>query len=207
MIFEQFTVGDMYNYCYLFADETTKEGCIVDPSFDSQKIMQVIKDHKVDLNKIILTHHHFDHVNVAAQIKTKTGAKIMCHEMSSSLIQEYCSADELIRDNDLIKIGNHTARAIHTPGHAPGSICLIVADKWLVTGDTLFIGTCGRADLPGSDPEDLYNSLQKIKQLDDKLIVCPGHHYGHVATQTLAEEKKHNPTLLARTLTEFCGAP
>lgn len=205
MIFEQFNVGQMYNYCYLFADDSTKEGFIVDPSFEPEKIQQRIKKHGVNLTKIFLTHHHFDHVNAADSVKTGTGARIICHKDSVLHLQGEASHDDLIDDNDILKIGEISVRCIHTPGHAPGSICLIVNEKYLITGDTLFIGNCGRADLPGSNPEELFNSLQKIKELDGNLIVCPGHHYGSTPMRTLAEEIKLNPTLKASNYSEFIG--
>jgi glyoxylase-like metal-dependent hydrolase (beta-lactamase superfamily II) len=203
MIFQQIPTGKMQNFTYLFADSETGEGMIIDPAFDAEKIMQVLKEYRVNLQRIILTHHHYDHVNAAQPIKARTGAEIFCHPETVALLKGEASHDRLIHDKDQFKLGNAEVKCLHTPGHAPGSLCLIVNNKWLVTGDTLFIGDCGRADLPGGSLEELYNSMQKIKKLNKGLIVCPGHNYGKTPLNTLGEEMQSNPVLKANSLTEF----
>lgn len=203
MIFEQIAVGKMSNFSYLFADEISREGFLVDPAFDHEKLLEVIKKHSVNLTRIVLTHHHFDHVNAAGQVKARTGAEIVCHKETARLLQGETSEDRLVDEGDHFKIGAAEISILHVPGHAPGSICLIVDDKWLVTGDTLFIGDCGRSDLPGGNIETLYESLQKIKKLPDHLIVCSGHDYGPARSRTLGEEKRLNPVLLADSLKSF----
>lgn len=204
MIFKQITVGKMANYCYIFADSETKEGFVVDPAFDADKILKIIKENSLNITNIILTHHHYDHINVTNSIKARTGATVICHPETERLVRGEANIDKLIEDGEEFSIGKEiSVKAIHTPGHAPGSICLIISNKWLVTGDTLFVGDCGRADLPGSNPEQLFNSLQKLKTLPGNLIVCPGHNYGPEPTRTLAIEKGSNPTLLAASLKEF----
>lgn len=208
MIFVQLAVGKMQNYSYLFADRASHEGFVVDPAFDHEKILAAIKEHGINLTRIILTHHHFDHINATAAIKTHTGAEVICHRDTAPLLQGGASYDRLIDDGYSFVCGdNKTVRCLHTPGHAPGSLCLIVDDKWLVTADTLFIGDCGRADLPGSEPESLFASLQKLKTLPDHLIVCPGHNYGPAPTRSLGEEKRSNPTLQAASFQEFIKMP
>lgn len=203
MIFEQIAVGSMSNFSYLFADEKTREGFVVDPAFDHEKIVQLVKKNSINLTKIILTHHHFDHVNAAEAVKARTGAEIICHKETSILLRGSSPYDKLIEDGDTFKVGNALVSCKHVPGHAPGSICLVVDDKWLVTGDTLFIGDCGRSDLPGGSIKTLYESLQKIKTLSDHLIVCSGHDYGPAKLRTLGEEKVQNPVLLADSLESF----
>ncbi|GAB4281435.1 MAG: MBL fold metallo-hydrolase [Candidatus Rifleibacteriota bacterium] len=203
MIFEQFTVGNMENFSYLFADEESKEGFIVDPAHDHEKILRVVKQHSVNLTRILLTHHHYDHVNAAEAVKARTGAEIICHRETAALLRGNSTYDKLIDEGDRFHVGKDEVSCLHVPGHAPGSICLVVADKWLVTGDTMFIGDCGRADLAGGNIEELFASLQKIKQLPDHLIVCPGHNYGPVKLRTLGEEKRLSKVLLARNLEEF----
>ncbi|KAF1082475.1 MAG: Hydroxyacylglutathione hydrolase [Candidatus Rifleibacterium amylolyticum] len=207
MIFEQLSLGNMQNFCYLFADETGREGFIIDPAFDHNKILATIKKHKVNLTRIILTHHHFDHINAASQVKAQTGAEIICHRDTAPLLHGATTPDRLIDEGYSFTLGDRKVICLHTPGHAPGSICLLVADKWLVTGDTLFINDCGRADLPGSDPKQLFASLQRLKSLPDHLIVCTGHNYGPLPTRTLGEEKRLNPALNAKSFEEFCSLP
>lgn len=207
MIFEQFEVGNMDNYCYLFADKESKKGFIIDPAFDAEKILATIKRHGIRLTHIILTHHHYDHVNATRGVKDSTKAVVLCHKKTAELVHGQVDHDGLLEDGDNFEFGKNSAKILHTPGHAPGSICLIIENKWLITGDTLFVGDCGRADLEGSNPRDLFNSLQKIKELPDHLVVCPGHNYGPVPTRALGEEKRLNPALKAATLNEFMGIP
>ncbi|MBU1106425.1 MAG: MBL fold metallo-hydrolase [Candidatus Riflebacteria bacterium] len=207
MIFEQLNLGNMQNFSYLFADSLTHEGFIIDPAFDHVVIMEAVKRLKINLTRIILTHHHFDHINAANPIKSQTGAEIICHRETAPLLHGGASYDRLIDDNYSFTTGNSKIVCLHTPGHAPGSLCLIVSDKWLITGDTLFINDCGRADLAGSSPKALFESLQRLKALPDHLIVCPGHNYGPAPTRILGKEKQLNPTLLAKNIEEFCKLP
>lgn len=203
MIFEQIKVGNMQNFSYLFADSDTHEGLIIDPAFDAEKLLSAIGRHKIKLKNIILTHHHYDHINAAEAVKSKTDAIILCHAHTASLLNRQSTYDKLIDDKEIIRIGNCEIICIHTPGHSPGGICLIVDNRWLVSGDTLFIGDCGRADLEGGSIDELFRSLQKIKNLNENLIVCPGHDYGNARTGTLKEELKQNPALQAGNIEEF----
>lgn len=193
----------MANFSYVFADEGSREAILIDPAFDHEKLCRHLKDNSLNLTRIILTHHHYDHVNASTQVKARTGAEIYCHPETTPLLKGNASNDRHLHDGDRFNLGDKTVEVIHTPGHAPGSVCLIVADEWLVTGDTLFIGDCGRTDLPGGSIETLFSSLQKIKKLPDHLIVCSGHNYGPAKLRSLGEEKRLNPVLLATTLDEL----
>lgn len=116
--------------------------------------------------------------------------------------------DEKFSDGEtFICAKNSKVFVLHTPGHTPDGICLVVDGTWLITGVTLFIGDCGRTDLPQSSSKDLFQSLRRIKELPDSLIVCPGHDYGVVKTRSLAEEKRLNATLLAKSVEEFEALP
>jgi len=203
MFFAQIGIGSMENFSYLFADENSKEGMLIDPAFDHEKLCQVIKKESINLTRIVLTHHHYDHVNAANAVKARTGAEIFCHRETVGLLRGGAAHDKLIDDGDHFMVGENEVKVIHTPGHAPGSLCLIVADRWLITGDTLFVGDCGRSDLPGGDFAALFGSLQKIKQLPDHLIVCSGHNYGSEKLRQLGDEKRLNPVLLAPDLEAF----
>lgn len=205
MFFERISVGHMANFSYLFADKQTKEGILIDPAFDHEKLLRSINKQNINLQYIVLTHHHSDHINASAHIKARTGALVCCHSETAKLLQGSAAHDKIINDGDQLKLGNKIISCIHTPGHAPGSICLVVDNKWLVTGDTLFIGDCGRADLQGGNIEELFSSMQKLKQLPDNLIVCCGHNYGPMPERTLGEEKKKNPCLTAENLKKFSG--
>lgn len=96
-----------------------------------------------------------------------------------------------------------TLKFIHTPGHSPESMCIQVNDRALITGDTLFIGECGRTDLPGGDASTLFDSFEKLRMLEPSLIIYPGHNYGNTPSSTLGEELKTNYTLAKRTRDEF----
>lgn len=208
MIFDQLSVGSMSNFCYLVGDDESHEGFIVDPAFDGEKIVGRAKALKLDITRIILTHHHFDHVNAAKAVKARTGASIMAHPGCEEFLRGEVRLDGTLSDGQGFSCGKDClVKVFHTPGHAPGGICLLVSDKWLITGDTLFVGNCGRTDLEGGDARELFASLGRLKRLPDGLIVCPGHDYGRSPTATLGEEKRLNPALAAGTFEEFLKVP
>jgi hydroxyacylglutathione hydrolase len=125
-------------------------------------------------------------------------AKTVAHKLSR------INADVAVDDGDVIRVGNVPIKVIHTPGHTPDSICLLVDDKLLLTGDTLFVGECGRTDLPGGNPRSMYDSLfNKLLKLGDEVEVYPGHDYGPRPSSTIGEEKRSNYTLQPRSLAEF----
>jgi len=193
----QIEVGGMQNFTYILEDEQTSEGIIIDPSWDLDKIEQLIKRNDLKIKYIVNTHHHFDHTLGNEGMKKLTGAKIIQHKVS-----------ELIRDidvvnGDTIKFGNSQLSVLHTPGHSKDSICLM-GDGKIFSGDTLFVGNCGRVDLPGGSSKELYHSLSDILyNLDDDLILYSGHNYGSNPTSTIGQEKKTNFVMQKRTEQEF----
>lgn len=208
MFLEAIRVGPMGNFCYLIGDGEGGRGVVVDPAFDPEKIMKAVKEHGLDVSHIILTHHHSDHINAAAAMKARTGAAVVGQKNCEKYIHGIISLDACAIDGAALDWrGGGKIEIMHTPGHSPGGICLIVDDRWLITGDTLFIGNCGRTDLDGGDASALYKSLDRLKRLPDKLIVCPGHDYGPVPSRTLGEEKKLNPALAASSFEEFLAVP
>lgn len=196
MLFKQIKYrGD--NFSYIIADETSREAAIVDPSLNQDVLMKFIKDQKLKLNYIIDTHGHGDHTAGNDDLKRASGAKIVSHKISD--VRKDVSVD----DGDILKLGKIIIKVIHTPGHTPDSISLLVDGK-ILTGDTLFIGECGRTDLPGGNPTDMYHSLfDKLGKLDDKIEVYPGHDYGPKPSSTIGEQKRTNYVLEKRTLREF----
>ncbi len=207
MIMEQLPVGPMSNFTYVFGAGEGGEGFVVDPAFDADRILACIKRHRLDITRLILTHHHSDHLNAAAAVKARTGAKILAHPGTRPFLQGAVSLDGTLADGEGFPFGDAEVRVMHTPGHTPGGLCLVVAGTWLVTGDTLFIGNCGRTDLPGSDARALYESLQRLKRLPDDLLVLSGHDYGEVPSRRLGEEKGRNPVLRAASFEEFQAIP
>lgn len=207
MLFEQISVGGMGNFAYLCADREGGEACLVDPAHDAEKLLARAKELKLNVTRILLTHHHFDHLNAAMTMKARTGARVLAHAETARLAAGSVSVDDHLADGDSFSLGSETVQVLHTPGHAPGSLCFVIGGQWLITGDTLFVDNCGRTDLPGGDPRVLFESLQRLKQLPDTLVVCSGHNYGSVPTRTLGEEKRRNPVLKATTYAEFDAVP
>ena len=188
----------MANFSYVIADKETNECIIVDPSWDLEEILSVIKKNDLKPVWIVNTHSHFDHVLGNEQMAKITGAKILQHKDSP------LDKDREVTDGDSIRVGGLSLRVLHTPGHSPDSICLILDGKFVVTGDTLFVGNCGRTDLPGSNPKDMYSSLfDRVGRLDESLVVYPGHNYGQTPTSTIGDEKKTNLVLRPMTEQEF----
>ena len=146
---------------------------------------------------IFNTHHHVDHVFDNERLANESGGKIAAHRLSN------VRKDLVLEDGQIVGVGGLKVKVVHTPGHSPDSCCFIVSGR-VFTGDCLFVGDCGRVDLPGSSVEDMYASLfDKVRKMDDALIVCPGHHYGKTPLSTIGEEKRTNFTLRPRTLAEF----
>jgi hydroxyacylglutathione hydrolase len=194
----QFLVGQMANFTYILVDEETGKAALIDPSWNLEKVFYTLKKNSWKLEYIINTHSHFDHVLGNEQVGAATGAKIIQHK--SSPLEKQIQVD----DGETIKLGKIAIRVLHTPGHSKDSICLIANGKLVFTGDTLFIGNCGRTDLPGSDPVEMYDSLlNKVATLDESLIVYPGHDYGPTPTSTINAEKKTNYVLQPRSKKDF----
>ncbi|HKZ93987.1 MAG TPA: MBL fold metallo-hydrolase [Candidatus Bathyarchaeia archaeon] len=197
MILAQIPIGEGKNFAYIFGDEATREAAVVDPGSNVDKILRQAKQLKVHVKYIFNTHSHGDHTAGNSQMKEKTGAKIVAHVKSPR------PKDVAVKDQDDLEVGKLKVKVIHTPGHTADGICLLVDGK-LFTGDTLFVGECGRTDLPSSSAKDMYYSLfDKILSLDDNVEVYPGHDYGSRPISTIGDERKTNYTLEKRTLTEF----
>jgi hydroxyacylglutathione hydrolase len=194
----QIPVGQMANFTYILADENSGESAVIDPSWDLEKIFAILNKNGWKVKYIINTHTHFDHILGNEQVAAVTGAKIIQHKES---IEKY---DLPVEDGQIIQVGKIDIRIVHTPGHSRDSISLVVNNELVLTGDTLFVGNCGRVDLPGSDASQMYHSLfEKIAKLQESLVVYPGHDYGAKKTSTIAEEKRTNYVLKARSRTEF----
>ncbi|MBU90616.1 hypothetical protein CMO94_03655 [Candidatus Woesearchaeota archaeon] len=192
MIFEQILVGSMDNFSYLIGDESSKEGAIVDPGWEVDKLLAEAKKHDLNIKIILMTHTHYDHLNSLRELVNATDAVVYVHEKEENEVRNIgITNTKTIKDNDKIKVGKIKVKVIHTPGHSPGSVCFLVENK-LITGDTLFVENIGRTDLPGGDAGTMTASLKKLKKLKDDIEVYPGHDYGSKKNSTIAHEKKHN---------------
>ena len=194
----QIPVGQMANYTYIIADEETDQAAVIDPSWELDQIFTALKRNGWNAKYVINTHSHFDHVLGNEQVATVTGAKIVQHE--NSKLEKHVA----VKDGQVIEIGNTSLRVVHTPGHSEDSICLVLDGHLVFTGDTLFVGNCGRIDLAGSDAAKMYHSLFDIvSKLDERLTVYPGHNYGPTETSTIGREKSTNIVLQPKSRQEF----
>jgi len=197
MIFKQVAVGAFQNFAYIVGDEQTRVAAIVDPAWEVDKLLKTCKDLDLKVLYVINTHSHPDHVEGNDLVVQRTGAKIVMHEKSR------LRKDISVKDGDVVDIGALKVKIIHTPGHCPDHICLLVDGK-LLTGDTLFVGECGRTDLTGGNSGDMFESLfHKILPLQDSIEVYPGHDYGSKPSSTIGYERENNYTLKPRTREEF----
>lgn len=196
MIFEQIPIGTMQNFTYIIGDESTKKAVVVDPAWEVERLLQKCAALNLTVSYVINTHSHHDHVDGNNELSRRTGAKIVMH-VSSPLRK-----DISVKDGDVIEVGKIKIKIIHTPGHCPDHICLLVDNK-VLTGDTLFVGECGRTDLGGGNSGDMYDSLFKLLTLDDSIEVYPGHDYGAKKSSTIGYERQNNYTLKKRSRQEF----
>jgi len=197
VLLEQFVVGPYQNFTYLVADAAGGEGAVIDPSFGIDPVLRAIDERSVKVRFILNTHSHRDHVAGNHEVQERTGAKIVAFR-SAPLGQ-----DLSVDDGSEVESGRIRFRVVHTPGHTKDSV-LYLFEGHVATGDTLFVGECGRTDLPGGDPSEMYDSLfGRVLKLEDGLVVLPGHDYGATPTSTIGRERASNYTLKPRTRAEF----
>jgi glyoxylase-like metal-dependent hydrolase (beta-lactamase superfamily II) len=186
------------NFSYIIADPETKEAAVIDSSYNATEIIKTIKSQSLLLKYIINTHGHSDHTAGNSELRSLFSANIVSH------IQSKTNSDLKLEDGEVLHIGKIVIRVLYTPGHTPDSICLLVDKEKLFTGDTLFVGECGRTDLPGGNAKNLYESLfNKLLSLDDSVEVYPGHDYGSRPSSTIGYERKNNYVLQPRSLKDF----
>jgi len=204
MIQKALMVGLLEVNCYILGDEESKEAVVIDPGGDEDEILETLNYHNFKLKYIIDTHGHFDHVDANQALKDATNAEIIIHELDAAMLKRDneamfftgkrmrpSEADILVKEGDVITFGPYKLNVLHTPGHTPGGISLVLEDNPLVyVGDTLFAGSIGRTDFPGGDYDALINGVrEKLFPLGDHFVVYPGH--GPVTT--IGHERKYNP--------------
>lgn len=192
--------------CYIVYSENTKDGIVVDPGGDADHILETIEKNKLNINHIILTHGHGDHIGGVTELKNALNVSVMIHEEDAEMLRNgeinlsttmamgsvEIEPDKLLKDGDIIKFGDLEAEVIHTPGHTKGGICLKIEDI-LITGDTLFAGSIGRTDLSGGNYETIISSIkEKLMVLSDNIEVFPG----HGGPSTIGRERVRNPFLV-----------
>ncbi|MCK4365852.1 MAG: MBL fold metallo-hydrolase [Thermoplasmatales archaeon] len=206
MTIEQIKTG-FDNFSYIIYCQKTNKAAIVDPGYDAAKLLSYISSNNLNLEYLIATHYHSDHTNGIKKIKSSNpSTKIVASELDGAKLG--VKVDKTVLDEDQLELGEINLKFILTPGHTSGGICIIVDNEALLTGDTLFIGDCGRTDLPEGSLSQMFETLQeKIISLPDNLIVYPGHDYGDKPFDTLGNQKLTNKTLLAKNLDDFSRIP
>jgi hydroxyacylglutathione hydrolase len=185
------------NFSYVVADDASKEAMVVDPSFNADVIVKLVKEKQFNVKYIVNTHGHGDHTAGNEDVKEECGGKVVAHRLSQT------RKDVSLDDGDVFLVGSVEVKVLYTPGHSVDGICLLFDGK-VLTGDTLFIDECGRTDLPGGSAEQLYHSFfDKLLKLDDGVVVFPGHDYGPKPYATLREQRRSNYVLEERSLKEF----
>jgi hydroxyacylglutathione hydrolase len=215
----QAQIGPMANYVYILGDPVSRKVAVVDPAWDTDAICDFVEKEGYEIDKILITHYHQDHlggqmmgqsIEGSAEMLKRVKAKVYVnkHEAEGTKRVAGLSDSDLVKVDagDVFKVGDIDVKFLHTPGHTPGSQCFLAAGN-LIAGDTLFINSCGRVDLPGSDPEAMYYSLnQTLKSLDDSTVVYPGHAYSNESSSTIGKQKRTNMYLRFETLDDFLDA-
>jgi hydroxyacylglutathione hydrolase len=206
MILATLPVGLIEANCYVVGCEETKEGVIIDPGGDPERILAEVKRHGLAIKYALNTHGHFDHTDANAAIVKATGAPLAIHGADRPLLEASGGAawfgmqaipspppDLELHDGDLLGVGTLTLKVLHTPGHSPGHVCFYEAHQGvLFDGDVLFCRGVGRYDLPGGDWDQLLHSIERVLfALPDETIV----YSGHGPATTIGEEKRLNPWL------------
>ena len=221
LAFLQIPVGEMANFAYLVGSRSAREALLVDPAWSVDALLDAAEAEGLRVVGALVTHYHQDHVGGrifghdiegVARLLERAPMPIHVNEHEAEGTRRVTGASEsdLVRHaaGDTLALGAVQLRLLHTPGHTPGSQCFLVEERGhparLVSGDTLFLGSCGRVDLPGSDPEAMYYSLNHtLRALPDDTIVYPGHLYSAEPQDSLGAQKRANPYLRAASLEQF----
>ncbi len=200
MIVERIALGALETNCFLVAPDEGGALVVIDPAGDAGVLLAALAGR--DVAGVVLTHGHFDHLGAAREVLAATGAPLLVHEADAAAITtaagnggavfgfDYSApgADRLLRNGDEVVAGSVRLEVLHTPGHTPGSICLLGGGH-LFAGDTLFAGSVGRTDFPGGDPQAMRRSIARLSTLPDETRV----HSGHGPDTSIGRERRVNP--------------
>ena len=185
-------LGNYQTNCYIIHEENSKTCCVIDPGYDADRILDKLDALGLTLEAVLLTHGHFDHVGAVKDLAAETQCDVYLHSedltMPPMMTAGALYYTKTYAEGRLLKLAGLEISVLHTPGHTPGSVCLL-ADNSIFSGDTLFQGSCGRTDLPGGDWATITKSLARLANLEGNFWVYPG----HGPSTTLRDEKKYNP--------------
>ncbi len=200
-------VGPMENFSYILWEAGHKEAVLIDPAWQPEIIEEFLQKENLEISLLLLTHAHTDHANAVRYFLEKSGGlKLTVHAGDTFLLEENIKPLRLLKGEEELSAGPVRLKVIHTPGHTPGSVSYLAGGA-VFTGDTLFLGQCGRADLPGSDPRALRHSLLKLAGLPGETLLYPGHSYnGNISTIGAQKERNIYMKLAARGEAEFLKA-
>lgn len=197
-------LGPMENFVYLLHDHASGRAAIVDPAWEVEELLDYARERDIQISDILLTHSHHDHINGIETVLDQYDAHIHLLKAEADFWGASLPKPRLHHGGDSIQLGESKIDVLHTPGHTPGSACYHLDDH-LVAGDTLFVFGCGRCDLAGGDPEQMFNTLQKMrKELPAETILLPGHNYApQQPRSTLHEQCEGNPFLHMENKADF----
>ena len=221
LYFRQMSLGDMANLVYIVGSKSTRECVVIDAAWNIDGILDTIEQDGMKLTGALATHYHQDHIGgsifgmdieglEALHGRQPVPVHVNKNEAEGTAKISGLSTGDIVgrEGGDTLEMGGVTVRFLHTPGHTPGSQCFLVEESAtpgvLVSGDTLFLGSCGRVDLPGANPEHMYESLTGVLgKLPDETWLFPGHLYSQDAHSTIGEQKQSNPFMRVTTLEQF----
>jgi len=202
----QVEVGLLQNFCEIIYCPTTRAAAVVDPAWEADRLLREAKTLGVNITTVLITHTHNDHIEGVAELCAATGAGVVVNPREAEAIRRVApaAAANLIDATDRrdIAIGRCGLRVLETSGHTVGGVCYL-GDGFVVTGDVLFVGGCGRTDFTGGNTAALWRSLQRLLALPEETRVFPGHNYGATPTSTMANEARTNPYLRCQTYEAF----
>lgn len=188
-------LGPMENFIYLVHDHATGRAAVVDPAWDVPAIIARAEALELEITDVLLTHSHHDHINGVRELLERFDARLHLVKAEAQFWGNYVDLPTLHHGGDRIELGRTAIDVWHTPGHTPGSACYHVGDN-IITGDTLFVFGCGRCDLSGGDPEEMFGTLKRLRQqLSSDTVIHPGHNYARAPVSTMGEQVEGNPFL------------
>ena len=192
---EALELGPMENFIYIIHDHATNRAAIVDPAWNVSHILDRAEELGVKITDILLTHSHMDHINGVDEMLDVCDAQVHMLKDEAKFCSKFLSFATLHYGGDKFMLGETEIEFLHTPGHTPGSACFHIGGE-LITGDTLFVFGCGRCDLAGGDPNQMFDTLKKLKQeMPLQTIIHPGHNYAEQEVSTMSEQVDGNPFL------------